>query len=171
MAHSSHVSWIQLPKMHYEEARRGRRERELEQPLGQKAPRATSIATIYTSHRAASDDDAEWQKTAYLHGVLNLYTSKMKTVPAIQAEVARALKQIRVQYIDIPGGFICQHTPSWLKKLSTDGSPSTVVKFRIDIVNDSIGLPHIIRFQQTPEDTDLSQFKDVAGQIMKELKL
>jgi len=51
-------------------------------------------------------------KPVYLKGLFSVSTTSSKPLPVIRADIIRVLKQLRVEYHEIKGGFSCKHAPS-----------------------------------------------------------
>lgn len=68
------------------------------------------LAKVETS--GAGDDREEVMKPVYLKGLFSVRTTSSRPLPQIRSEIMRVLKQHKVDYTEIKGGFSCRHAPS-----------------------------------------------------------
>jgi hypothetical protein len=70
-------------------------------------------------------ESAENVKPVFLKGLFSVSTTSTKPVQAIRVDIIRVMKQLRVEYTEIRGGFNCRYTPSIDLKKVVDMPPSS----------------------------------------------
>lgn len=103
------------------QARRARREEVMEANLLEEMDEAEDASGMSTDRIAS----AENVKPVFLKGLFSVSTTSTKPVQAIRLDIIRVMKQLRVEFTEIRGGFSCRHTPSIDLKKVVDPPPSS----------------------------------------------
>lgn len=106
---------------------------------------------------------AESVKPMSLKGLFSVSTPSTKPFIAIRRDIIRVLRQLEVEYTEIPGGFSCQQSPS--PKLRK----GMRLDFEIFIVKVPLLALHGIQFKKLAGET--WHYKSMADQIVQELRL
>jgi serine/threonine protein kinase KIN1/2 len=104
------------------QARRARREEAREANVPEETDGELGDASGMSTERIES---AENVKPVFLKGLFSVSTTSTKPVQAIRVDIIRVMKQLRVEFTEIRGGFSCRHTPSIDLKKVVDLPPSS----------------------------------------------
>lgn len=104
------------------QARRARREEQREANVPEETDGELGDASGMSTDRIES---AENVKPVFLKGLFSVSTTSTKPVHVIRTDIIRVMKQLRVEYTEIRGGFSCRHTPSIDLKKVVDPPPSS----------------------------------------------
>lgn len=104
------------------QARRARREEAREANVPEETDGELGDASGMSTDRIES---AENVKPVFLKGLFSVSTTSTKPVQVIRMDIIRVMKQLRVEFTEIRGGFSCRHTPSIDLKKVVDPPPSS----------------------------------------------
>jgi hypothetical protein len=104
------------------QARRARREEAREANVPEETDGELGDASGMSTDRIES---AENVKPVFLKGLFSVSTTSTKPVTVIRMDIIRVMKQLRVEFTEIRGGFSCRHSPSIDLKKVVDPPPSS----------------------------------------------
>lgn len=104
------------------QARRARREEAREANVPEETDGELENASGMSTDRIES---AENVKPVFLKGLFSVSTTSTKPVQVIRMDIIRVMKQLRVEFTEIRGGFSCRHSPSIDLKKVVDPPPSS----------------------------------------------
>lgn len=105
------------------QARRARREEAREANVPEETDGELGDGSGMSTDRIES---AENVKPVFLKGLFSVSTTSTKPVTVIRMDIIRVMKQLRVEFTEIRGGFSCRHSPSIDLKKVVDPPPAAM---------------------------------------------